>query len=345
MKLRVLAIMTTLAQLSASAVATADPGAGDAAPAAESPPAAIRWARRPDNDLMARIVPNGTAMQDSEGTATLMCVLTGQGWLKQCVVESESPKGAGLAALVLSLFFKFEAVVPGGAIAGREVRLPVNFRGGGAGEHNLVAAPIWLRAPTPAQVAQAYPAGKTGDGRVVFECQLDRYGGLNACRPRLSDPDDAGWVSAARQLLPAFKAPLQAQGGVSTLGARVLVPVQLLDPRSTEGRDSPIGNRPIWSRTPDAAEIAFPVIARAKGLRSGRGDVDCRVGPDWKLTDCRVAREVPEGGGFGEAALRAAAGFSLSAWSFDGRPVEGHRIRLPVGFVDQQAPAGQAPAN
>ncbi len=249
MKLQLLAVVATLGLLTAASGTIADPNPATAASSSEPQQAAIRWARKPDNDLMARVVPNGTAMQGAEGTATLICILTDQGWLKQCRVDTETPKGAGLAALGLSLFFKFEAVEPGGVIAGREVRFPVNFHGGGASEHNLVAAPIWLRAPTRADVAAAYPAGKSGDGRVVFECQLDRYGGLTACRPRLSDPDQAGWVSAARVLLPAFKAPLQAQGGVSTLGARVLVPVQLLDPRSPDGRDSPIGNRPIWSRT------------------------------------------------------------------------------------------------
>lgn len=339
MHFRIPRLLARAAGLVVVAVAAASSALGAPEDSAEDGHAPIRWSRVPDPHLLGRIVPNGVMPDGGDGTTALICTLSRNGWLKQCRVEEENPKGLGAASLAVAVFFKFEATQPGFDLTDEEVRIPINWHNGGSADHNLVATPIWLHAPSPVQVAAAYPAGKTGDGRVVFECQLTRLGGLEACKPRLSDPDNNGWVTAARTLLPEFKAPLQAQGGMSTAGARVLVPVQLLEPNSPELQISPIGNRPVWSHTPDPQDMVFPPAARAKGIRSGRGDVECRVGADWGLTDCRVMREHPEGVGFGDAALRVAAEFSLSAWSLDGRPTEGHRIRLPISFLDDQAPS------
>lgn len=336
MKLRIFGAL--VASLCLAAAALADPAAA---------PSGIRYGRMPDQALMASVMPNAAVVASRSGGATIQCVTSRNGWLKQCEVIKEEPAGLGYGqtALALSVFFKMEPTTPGGDIADRTVRIPmtwdVAFRE--TVEHDVITTPIWLKAPTRAQVAAAYPAGMTGDGRVLFECQIGQYGDLEVCKARLKDPE-RGFVDAARTLLPYFKAPTTVKGGGSARAAHVFVPVQLLDPKSADLADSPLGNHPIWRRLPDPGQIAFPTEARAKGLTRGRGDVDCAIAAEGELTDCRLVGETPAGAGFGAAALAGAPAFALSAWSFDGRPLDGFRMKLPISMVDDQAPASPAPA-
>ena len=44
----------------------------------------------------------------------------------------------------------------------------------------------------------------------------------------------------------------------------------------------------------------------------GWAKVNCAVAPDGGLSDCRIVKEHPEGAGFGEAVLKAAASGRLS---------------------------------
>jgi hypothetical protein len=301
---------------------------------------AIQWRQKPDGRTLQRIMPNEALVQGRDGGALLECTLSRNGWLKQCQVLSETEPGLGFAqaALGVSVYFKFTSP-DGHDLSGEQVRIPINWSVEGPMDgirHDVITGPVWLKAPTRAEVAAAYPAGAHGDGRVLFECQVNRHGGLDVCKLQ-GKASDKGFEAAARRLLPSFRSPTAAEGGRSLVGAHVFVPIQLLEPNSPDAVDSPIGNRPIWQALPEAAQLAFPEAARAKGLQRGRAEVDCLVGPFWALTDCRVVKETPEGAGFGDAALAAAAHFALSAWSFDGRPVEGYRIRLPIGFVDGQA--------
>jgi len=314
--------------------------AGLAVAQSESP--GISWANIPDIQAFSRVRPNAAIVQNQNGEAVIQCGVARTGWLRQCTVLSETPEGFGFGAAALALSVYFKLNVPADMPLSQEVRIPINWNILGAQplEHDLIVTPIWLRAPTRAEVAAAYPAGLKGDGRVLFECRVNGKGAINACRPIQKDPR-SGFVEPARALLPLFRMPTQVHGGQSIDGTRVFVPIQFLDPSSPDLALSPIGNRPIWSRTPDPGAISFPPEARAKGLRKGSAAIDCAVAAKGgELVDCRVVRENPEDAGFGQAALAGSEHFALSLWSFDGRPVEGHRITLPIDFVDDQpAPA------
>jgi len=266
------------------------------------------------------------------------------GWLKRCEVVEESPEGNdfGKAALALAPFFRFNVPdMPKDIPA--EVHVPIVWKLSGAAteSRSVVTKTIWTKAPTSAEVAAAYPAGMSGDARVMFQCILQKDGAISVCKRLNGHPSDSKFTEAARELIPIFRMRSEVDGK-SIAGARVLLPIQLLDPKSTELRDSPVPTRPTWSGVPGPELMVYPPAARASGVTRGRGDVNCAIGKDGVMTDCRVTKETPEGLGFGEAALKAASGFVLNPWSYDGRPVEGARITLPIGFVDDQAPAQAA---
>ncbi|MDP3801645.1 energy transducer TonB [Brevundimonas sp.] len=71
-----------------------------------------------------------------------------------------------------------------------------------------------------------------------------------------------------------------------------------------------------------------PPAARA-ARRAGRASVNCVIRLDQRLDDCRVVSESPEGFGFGEAGVRAAAFFRYRPpMTAAGRPVEGQRVTV-----------------
>ncbi len=323
-------------------------GASHAHPGPEPHDYKVAWLKRPTDRQMELVRPNAAyAAGIREGGATLECEVALNGWLKRCEVIEERPAKMdyGGAALALAPFFKFSVENRGDEPV--VVRIPINWKGAGATrETAVISRAIWTAAPTTAEVEAAYPAGLSGDARIIFDCTITTTGGLSGCKPLAKDPDNRRFVDAARQLLPLFRAPLQAQGGASLAGAHVMLPVQLLDP-AIRDREPPITQQPVWRALPGPGEIVYPAAARSAGIESGKATVDCMVGAQGVLEDCRAVTEVPTGAGFGEAALKAADFFAVNPWTYEGRPVDGQRLRIPVGFVDDQAqdlpasPSGQ----
>lgn len=323
--------------------ASVAPAAAQAWHPGDEPHPPITWAEKPDVDELQSVTPNQAILNGlKKGSAVIDCEVNRNGWLKRCEVVEESPEGNdfGKAALALAPFFRFNVPevlkdMP------TEVRVPIVWELGSTESRTVVTKSIWMKAPTSGQVAAAYPAGMSGDARVMFQCILQKDGSVSVCKRLNGHPSDSKFTNAARALIPTFRMRAELDGK-SLAGARILLPIQLLDPKLTEQRDSPVPTRPTWSGVPGPDLMTYPAAARAKGVTRGRGDVNCAIGKDGVMTDCRVTKETPEGLGFGEAALKAAGGFVLNPWSYDGRPVEGARITLPVGFVDDQAPAQAA---
>lgn len=80
--------------------------------------------------------------------------------------------------------------------------------------------------------------------------------------------------------------------------------------------------KPVW---PNAA---------FQDRRGGKALLNCRVGVDTRLYDCRVRAEGPEGYGFGAAALAVVQQLRASPRTVDGVAVEGGRINLPIAFAN-----------
>lgn len=90
------------------------------------------------------------------------------------------------------------------------------------------------------------------------------------------------------------------------------------------------GTGPLILRGPTQSEILgiVPPGARA-ARRAGRASVNCLIRLDQRLDDCRVVSETPEGMGFGQAGIRAAAYFRYRPpMTAGGRPIEGQRVTV-----------------
>lgn len=113
-----------------------------------------------------------------------------------------------------------------------------------------------------------------------------------------------------------------------------------LEPTSTvgtteglsSGPPAPVITNPRWLARPGPREFErfYPARARERE-KSGKVTLDCLVAADGAL-GCRVAREDPEGWGFGAAALRIAPSFRIAPRMEDGRATEGGTVRVDITF-------------
>jgi protein TonB len=76
----------------------------------------------------------------------------------------------------------------------------------------------------------------------------------------------------------------------------------------------------------------FPARAKAAGVTRGDVTLSCAVQAGGRVGQCSVARETPPVLGFGDAVLALAPSFAMSAWTSDGRPVDGARVRIPIRY-------------
>jgi len=109
------------------------------------------------------------------------------------------------------------------------------------------------------------------------------------------------------------------------------------------GAASQVVTQPEWLAKPTAATVenAYPPIALQMAM-SGRATIHCQVDEVGKLADCKVTSELPEGLGFGAAALAMAPAFQMRPRTVGGQAVAGV-LNVPIAFrappVDPPAPA------
>jgi protein TonB len=105
-----------------------------------------------------------------------------------------------------------------------------------------------------------------------------------------------------------------------------------LGPAEPTAAPAPVITNPVWLSRPGAREFEryYPPRALERG-REGRVTLDCIVGANGAIA-CAVARETPEGWGFGAAALKIAPSFRLAPRMEDGRATEGGTVRVDLAF-------------
>ncbi len=88
-----------------------------------------------------------------------------------------------------------------------------------------------------------------------------------------------------------------------------------------------------WRSIPSGDDMAkeYPRLAQLMNL-TGKAMIRCATDTEGRLQDCKVIEESPAGFGFGAAAVRLSAYFSMTPARIDGQPVNGV-VAIPINFA------------
>lgn len=312
------------------------------------------WVRLPTADELMAYYPAEASR--SGGRVVIHCNVTDRGLMQGCSLLQETPPGHGYggAALAMSdLFVMRPMTVDGQPVGGSEINIPIKWESGGAAVDPAGAVKVfttvpWIAAPSPADMAAAFPksaVGQVASAHVVMRCGMRNDGALGDCYDLSELPAGKGFVHAANSLIKDFRVPPAHNPGAYN-NLRVDVPFDFRDPSQPA---PPVEiHDPVWIQQikPDSITQLFPEAAIKAGYKVGRAIVECGVVADGSLTGCETVTEDPAGLGFGEAALTVVGVMKMSPWTKQGAPAEGARIALPIKFVmpDEPPQAAAPPA-
>ncbi len=314
------------------------------------------WVKTPSARDLEAVWPAKALKDGVGGKAVIACIVTVQGTLRGCRVESEDPAGAGFggAAIALSSQFLMKPALKAGVPVEAGVRIPINFprpdRATGSrlkpvtdtdfkGDRIYSRLP-WSAAPSYAEVLAAYPQKareKKVGGFATLNCRIDKDGHLSACRTMKEAPDNYGFGSAARTLSHSFVGPTDNGKGESIVGDHAAVQVTFA--AASLDAAAPTIGRPDWKAFPTMEDFTavVPQAARQAKVYSARVVMECKVGATGALEACKTSSEEPAGLGYAGAALALSGAFRLSVWTDEGLPTVGGVVRVPLRFDLQSA--------
>lgn len=189
-----------------------------------------------------------------------------------------------------------------------------------------VSAAVWA-----ALVAGAFTMGMKLPVIEIPQSEPDSLDVKTELRPPPPQPPVTP-VSQVRPTEEAVTETVIAQIPVATESLPVSIAPAPLGPAGPVAAPAPVITNPVWLARPGAREFEryYPPRALERG-REGRVTLDCIVGANGAIA-CAVARETPEGWGFGAAALKIAPSFRLAPRMEDGRATEGGTVRVDLAF-------------
>lgn len=311
------------------------------------------WIRRPTPDMLRAVWPKAAMQSGRGGQALIACKLSTQGLLFDCKVVSETPPGMGFgaAAIAMSPQLLMKPARHNGQAVVSEVRIPVKFESPGGPMDSFGARPVvepamaWQRAPTYAEVAEAYPekARKAGVGGLVsLSCHLTSTGALADCGVTREEPRGLGFGMAARRISKLFQAYPAAADAPKLEGASVQLPVAF-DPVMLKPGEQVVG-KPRWVAVPssEALSASFPKGSTATGVV--RVVMQCRIEQGGSISGCKVETEEPAGQGFGQSTLQVADKMRVATWTMEGLPAVGGLVNIPLRYnLSDQSPAPAKP--
>ena len=263
----------------------------------------------PDATALFAAFPESALETGTPGRATIRCQIGDRGVLSGCAVVDENPRGYGFGPAALRLSASMTASLPvqdGAESKNATITIPLAF------DLPPVTAPrIYETLPTGEQLMQAYPnAARVAliHGRAKLYCLVTAEGQSYGCHVLSEYPAGYGFGKAALRLAPFFKMKAVTESAESNDSSMVVPIVFNIDGVARDGY--PFTGIELWRATPSRNDIeaAFPVDARTMHA-SGLVELACAVSADGRLESCDIAREVPEGLGFGKAAITLAPKF------------------------------------
>lgn len=309
------------------------------------------WLHKPTPGELLGVWPRDALRKGIPGQATVNCLVSPQGALFECVVQSETPAGLdyGRAALALTPQLLMKPAELRGQPVVSQATIPIVFKTeapldiGPQTRGTASAAMIWSAAPSYAEVAAAYPAkarARRLAGHATLYCDFTNDGRLTHCQTLVEEPRGEGFAAAARKLAERFHAYPATPDGKGLGNVAVQVPVAF-DPAMLDAANQVIG-RPQWAALPSAEDVHAAFGATPRGIGTVRVVLGCVVQQGGWIGECTVGSETPPGMGLGPAALALAAKVRVVTWTSEGLPVVGARLNVPIRYesgAPEPAPA------
>lgn len=300
------------------------------------------WLRKPSPEDYLGVWPKAALARGTGGRASIDCVATVQGALRDCLVVDEFPasSGFGNAAITLAPQLTMNPATVDGQAVPSQVRIPFAWAGSGT----LLGAPIgsrrvapdnmaWAAAPSFDDVRAAYPAKARVlrvAGRVSLSCVLTELGRLNRCEIASSSAKGMGFEGAAKDLAKLFRFPINSAEEAKLAKSFDVHLAVTFDPTLLDGGEATAG-KPAWVSIPKTQDLVS-AFGDTKLTGTGRVQLRCLVREGGYVESCEVAREEPTSAGLGAAALKLAPLFRLTAWSIEGLPVTGGHVVIPIRY-------------
>jgi hypothetical protein len=160
-------------------------------------------------------------------------------------------------------------------------------------------------------------------------CSASQVGLLQNCTVISEAPTGQGFGAAALSLANGMELKRTTADGQPVAGRSFVVPVKFDPGLLASGFTI---TKPEWTRWPTGEAFSrYIPVGAIDGL--GHTRVRCTVTERGLLDGCTLLEESPKGYGYGIAALKLTALFTMSPMTVDGRPIGGAVVDVPINFV------------